>query len=67
MRYSKLNLVPRALFPGFPAPPPKPGKSALGTRLFRTNVSFFRAIAFNAFWKFLWLGISAWDFLGDEF
>ena len=27
------NLVPRALFPGFPAPPPKPGKSALGTRL----------------------------------
>ena len=35
----KNNLVPRALFPGcfslgaFPAPPPKPGKNALGTRL----------------------------------
>jgi len=30
------NLVPRALFLGFGgpgAPPPKPGKSALGTRL----------------------------------
>ena len=27
------NLVPRALFPGFGVPPPKPGKSALGTRL----------------------------------
>ena len=31
--YSFHNLVPRALFPGFGAPPPKPGKSALGTRL----------------------------------
>ena len=29
--YMHNNLVPRALFPGFP--PPKPGKSALGTRL----------------------------------
>ena len=29
------NLVPRVLFPGLggPAPPPKPGKSTLGTRL----------------------------------
>ena len=44
-RRYKYNLVPRALFPGFgggagkgpgigpKAPPPKPGKSALGTRL----------------------------------
>ena len=34
--YTEINLVPRALFPGFPfpSPPPKPGKSALGTRLY---------------------------------
>ena len=34
-----LNLVPRALFPGFGggAPPLKPGKSALGTRLGSTE------------------------------
>ena len=36
--YRSCNLVPRALFPGFGGgagnkPPPKPGKSALGTRL----------------------------------
>ena len=32
------NLVPRTLFPGFEgAPPPKPGKSALWTRLSRAN------------------------------
>ena len=32
-RYVVFNLVPRALFPSFPAPPPKPGKSAMETRL----------------------------------
>ena len=31
---TKLNLVPRALFP---TSPPKPGKSALGTRLYKPN------------------------------
>ena len=31
---TKLNLVPRALFP---APPPKPGRIALGTRLYKTD------------------------------
>ena len=30
----------------------------------QTNVSFFGVISFNAFWKFLWLGYSAWDFFG---
>ena len=35
---------------------------------FKTNVSIFRVISFYAFWKFLlWLGNSAWDFLGDKF
>ena len=29
----------------------------------QTNVSFFAVISFNAFWKFLWPGYSAWDFL----
>ena len=32
--------------------------------VFETNVSIFRVISFNAFWKFLLLGNSAWDFLG---
>ena len=27
----------------------------------------FCFISFNAFWKFLWLGNSAWDFLGVKF
>ena len=33
---------------------------------FKTDVSIFRVISFYASWKFLlWLGNSAWDFLGD--
>ena len=32
-----------------------------------TNVSIFRVISFQAFWKFFWLGNSAWDFLGVKF
>ena len=32
--------------------------------VFKTNVSLFRVISFNAFWKFLWLRNSTWDFLG---
>ena len=32
-----------------------------------TNVSVVRVISFNAFWKFLWLGNSAWDFLRVKF
>ena len=36
--------------------------------VFKTNVSTFRVISFYASWKFLlWLGNSAWDFLGDKF
>ena len=35
--------------------------------VFKTNVSIFRVISFNAFWKFLWLGNSAWDFSGLSF
>ena len=35
--------------------------------VFKTNVSIFRVISFNAFWKFLWLGNSAWDFSGLNF
>ena len=31
------------------------------------NVSIFRVIPFNAFWKFLWLGNSAWDVFGVKF
>ena len=42
------NLVPRALFPGF-APPPKPGKSALGTRL--CNVINFHDMGFTHMMK----------------
>ena len=35
--------------------------------VFKTNVSIFRVISFYASWKFLlWLGNSAWDFLGDK-
>ena len=30
------------------------------------NVSIFRVVSFNAFWNFLWLRNSAWDFYGDE-
>ena len=32
--------------------------------VFKTNVSFFRVTSVNAFWKFLWLGNSAWDSWG---
>ena len=32
-----------------------------------TNVSIFCVMSFNAPWKFLWLGNSAWDFLGVKF
>ena len=35
--------------------------------VFKTDVSFFRVISFNAFWKCLWLGNSAWDFSGLNF
>ena len=36
--------------------------------VFKTNVAIFRVISFYASWKFLlWLGNSAWDFLGDKF
>ena len=31
------------------------------------NVSIFRVVSFNAFWNFLWLRNSAWDFYGDKF
>ena len=39
------------------------GGSFLGIQ---TDVSIFR-VFFNAFWKFLWLGNSAWDFLEVKF
>ena len=32
-----------------------------------TNVSIFRVVSFNVFWKFSWLGNSAWDFWGLNF
>ena len=32
--------------------------------VFKTNVCIFRVISFYAFWKFLWLGNSAWDIFG---
>ena len=32
-----------------------------------TNVSVFRVVSFNAFWKCLWLGNLAWDFLMVKF
>ena len=32
--------------------------------VFKTNVSIFRVISVNAFWKFLWLGNSGWDSWG---
>ena len=35
--------------------------------VFKTNVSIFCVMSFNAPWKFLWLGNSAWDFLGVKF
>ena len=35
--------------------------------VFKTNVSIFRVVSFNAFWNFLWLGNSAWDFYGVKF
>ena len=36
--------------------------------VFETNLSIFRVISFYASWKFsLWLGNSAWDFLGNKF
>ena len=31
------------------------------------NVFIFRVVSFNAFWNFLWLRNSAWDFYGDKF
>jgi len=33
----------------------------------KTNVSIFHVISVNAFWKFLWLGNSAWDSWGLKF
>ena len=33
----------------------------------KTNICIFRVVSCNAFWKFLWLGNSAWDFLGLNF
>ena len=36
--------------------------------VFKTNLSIFRVTTFYASWKFLlWLGNSAWDFLGINF
>ena len=35
--------------------------------VFKTNVCIFRVISFYAFWKFLWLGNSAWDIFGVKF
>ena len=35
--------------------------------VFKTNVCIFRVISFYAFWKFLWLGNSAWDVFGVKF
>ena len=35
--------------------------------VFKTNVSIFRVISFNALWKFLWLRNSTWDFFGVNF
>ena len=35
--------------------------------MFKTNVSMFHVISFNAFWKFLWPGNLTWDFLGVKF
>ena len=32
--------------------------------VFKTDVCIFRVISFNAFWKFLWPGNSAWDIFG---
>ena len=34
--------------------------------VFKTTVSVFRVISFNAIWKSLRLGKSAWDFLGFQ-
>ena len=31
--------------------------------MFKTNISMFHVISFNAFWKFSWLGNLTWDFL----
>ena len=33
----------------------------------QNNLRFLIVISFNAFWKFLWLGNLAWDFLGVTF
>ena len=35
--------------------------------VFKTNVSIFCVMSFNAPWKFLWLGNWAWDFWGVKF
>ena len=35
--------------------------------VFKTNVCIFRVISFYTFWKFLWLGNSAWDIFGVKF
>ena len=33
----------------------------------QNNLRFLIVISFNDFWKFLWLGNLAWDFLGVTF
>ena len=40
-------------------------KRVLG--VFKTIWIFMMVISFNAFWEFLWLGKSAWEFLGFKF
>ena len=35
--------------------------------MFKTDISMFHVISFNAFWKFSWLGNLTWDFLGVKF
>ena len=35
--------------------------------VFETNFSIFGVISFNAFWKFVWLRNSTWDFWGVKF
>ena len=54
VQFTFLNLVPRALFPGFGggAPPPKPGKSALGTRLHISVQVGNRYRIQHFYWKF---------------
>ena len=42
-------------------------KYFLGYSMLKMFQSIFHVISFNTFWKFLWLGNSAWDFLGFRF